>query len=538
MRSTFDGLFIAKSGVQNARYNLNVTGQNITNVNSTGYTRQRVRQSPVPPSGLGMLYSPGKVLVGEGVSTDGIEQLRNPFLDCQFRTQNALCEDTSTTLTALKDIENTLNETKSEGLNAAFHDLIEQLEGLTASGKSTANEDNVKEAASLLATKFNTAAKQLSTIRSQQTDYLNKYGVDKVNDLLSNISDLSDEIKSAELAGSPALELNDKRNALIDELSQYISINVEVTDIHVASNKTLTNLSIYLADDRGKTMTVPDTDASGNPITRNVTLVDGNQRGSLSFSQGTDGRVAVSITDAEKDSSGNNFTDTDAGGINANGLFESGSIRSYISLLNDNGAYSNTDAKGIGYYENMLDTLAQKLAEVMNKDNSTNDAGDNKPLFTSTSGGTADITADNIRIAADWETGYLVTSKEAPNPGDNTNASYSNITKMISDLSSEDYTLTTGSTNLFTGTLQEAIGNVSTTLGQEIHSLANQNANYEQTLNDIDTRRDSLSSVDINEEAINLITYNQALGASSRFLTTIDECLNTIINKMGIVGRG
>ena len=57
-------------------------------------------------------------------------------------------------------------------------------------------------------------------------------------------------------------------------------------------------------------------------------------------------------------------------------------------------------------------------------------------------------------------------------------------------------------------------------------------------LNNIDTRRQALSSVDINEEAINLIVYNQALSASARFMTTVDECLDTLINNMGIVGRG
>jgi flagellar hook-associated protein 1 len=52
MSSTFDGLYIAKSGVQTARTNLNVTGQNIANANTDGYTRQRVDQSAIPPLAL------------------------------------------------------------------------------------------------------------------------------------------------------------------------------------------------------------------------------------------------------------------------------------------------------------------------------------------------------------------------------------------------------------------------------------------------------------------------------------------------------
>ena len=546
MSSTFDGLYIAKSGVQAARTNLNTTGQNITNANTTGYTRQRVDQSSVAPTSINMLYAGTGAIVGEGVTTTGISQLRNIFLDGQYRTQNAQSGLTSTQLSALEDVQDALNETSTDGISAAYSALLKQLQGLTSTGSSTATSSTVKEAASLLATKLNTAASQLETIRNQQYGYLDKSGVDKVNTLLKNISSLSDQIKNADIAGSPALELMDERNSLIDELSQYVNIKVVETPTSVGAGKSVDTMSIYLADSSGNAMKGSAFDSDGNKTSdaKEVCLVNGNQAGSLSLSASSSkDHAVVVVKDTDGETCGSAADDS-------NSLLEGGSLSGYLSLLNNNGEYdkaspSDTTAteRGIGYYENMLDTLAQKLASVMNADNSTNDAGDNKPIFTDSAGNTDDITADNIRVAAKWDdpdysTGYLTLSKDTANAGDSSSGSNSNITKMITDLTTSQYSLSTSkSVGLFTGTLQEAVDNVSLTLGQDIEAIESQDTANSNMLNNINTRRQAQSSVDINEEAINLVIYNQALSASARFMTTVDECLNTLINNMGIVGR-
>lgn len=634
MSSTFDGLYIARSGVQAARTGLNTTGQNITNANTAGYTRQRVDQSSVGPTSIDMLYAGVGAIVGEGVATSGISQLRNPFLDGQYRTQNAQYGLTSTQISALQDIEDALNETKTDGISAAYSALIKQLEGLTASGSSTATENTVKEAASLLATKLNTAADQLETIRNQQYSYLKKYGADKVNTLLKNIAGLSDQIKNADLAGSPALELMDERNSMIDELSEYVNVNVVETPTGVGAGKTVDTMSIYLAD------------GNGDPLSGSYPLVDGNQYSELAVtgdakhaglevsgltkdginfsvesgavSADKNGKLIADIdstyqftlgngtpTNVEiKSSAGatmadlvsaaqtavNNaslnitvglssdgtrltFTPTDGTSLSAalysgpdtlgiDGLsspnrgagssdFQDGSLSGYLSLLKDNGEYDKMSAsdttatsRGIGYYESMLNTLAQKLASVMNADNSTNDAGNNKPIFTDSAGNTSNITAAKIRVAAKWDDpqyskGYLTLSKDTSNAGSSSSGSNSNITQIITDLTTSKYTLSTPKgVSLFNGTMQEAVDNVSLTLGQDIEAIGSQDTANSTMLNNIDTRRQAQSSVDINEEAINLVVYNQALSASARFMTTVDECLDTLINNMGIVGRG
>lgn len=552
MSSTFDGLYIAKSGVQAARIGLNVTGQNISNAGTAGYTRQRVDLSAISPTALQMLYAHGGAIVGEGVTATGISQLRNKFLDGQYRTQNAQCGLSSTQLSALQDIEEALNESTTDGLSAAFGDLIQQLEGLTSIGNSTATESTVKEAASLLATRFNVAASQLETIRNQQYGYLDQYGVDKVNSLLKNIAGLSDQIKSADIAGTPALELMDQRNQMIDELSQYVNIKVVETPTPVGAGRTVDTLSIYLADSKGDNIQSKYFDSetgTESADTKSVCLVDGNKAGNLDMSESSSPEsAAISVTDAYGVVCGDSFSTDGAGSLldsSGNSLFQGGSLSGYLKLLNESGEFDTPEGgttdteRGIGYYEQMLDTLAQTLADVMNRANSTNDDGDNKPLFTDSDRNTAGITAASICISPDWTSDYLTLSKDGENAGDDNSGTNSNILAMITALTSEKSTLSTpNGVKLFKGTMQEAVTNLSVTLGQDIDSISGQDTSNSSMLTNIDTRRQAISSVDINEEVINLITFNQALAASARFMTTVDECLDTIINNMGIVGRG
>lgn len=639
MSSTFSGLYIGKSGVQAARAALNITGQNMTNANTDGYTRQRVDQSALSPAAMNMLYAAAAgSYTGQGTGITGIEQLRDQFLDSEYRTQNAVSGDTSTQVTALNDIETALDESTTDGVSAAFSALIKQMEGLTSSGSSTTyTESTLKEAASLFATKLNTAAGDIDKIWKQQYSYLTTYGTDKVNTLLKSIAGLSDTIKSAQISGQPALELLDERNKDIDELSQYVSIKTVESKTDVGAGKSVDTLSIVLAD------------PSGNALSNGAyKLVDGDQYASFSvdppsnvtpyrsvnidlgglvkdgsapavqagidpslFSKGkltstisttydftlnNGSPVSVTIAGSKDEtiqdfakgiqsalsdkgitgvtvgatSDGNYLTFAPASGTTLsvapdtpgdttlgfsftasdsvqvlNPVLQTGEFSGYLKLLNQNGEFdSTTDFRGIGYYRQMLDKVAQNFADVMNKQNSTDDAGTNKPLFTNASGqsgndisGNPYIDAGNIRISSNWGAGYLTTSKGAPNAGDKATGSNTNVSAMLTALNATSYKLTTGSKNLFTGTVQESVSNISLSLGQDIGGIQSQDDTNYNMLSNIETRRQALSSVDINEEAINLTVYNQALTAAARFTTTIDECLSTIINNMGVAGK-
>ena len=161
MSSTFTGVYVARSGIQNARANLRVTGQNITNVNSQGYTRQRVQSNAIPASGINMRYANGVPSVGEGVEFAGIDQIRNPFLDVRFREEHAKNGKADTMLNTLNDISNILDESTKDGINAQFNDLLTHLNNLASKPWDYNNENLVKTSSMILTKALNNASVQL-----------------------------------------------------------------------------------------------------------------------------------------------------------------------------------------------------------------------------------------------------------------------------------------------------------------------------------------------------------------------------------------
>lgn len=89
MSSTFGSFNTVRLGIYAAQKGLDVTGNNITNINTAGYTRQRLDQVSLITSASDRYYSPYKTRVGQGVLTTGVSQLRDPGLDIAYRNASA-----------------------------------------------------------------------------------------------------------------------------------------------------------------------------------------------------------------------------------------------------------------------------------------------------------------------------------------------------------------------------------------------------------------------------------------------------------------
>ncbi|WP_444659901.1 flagellar hook-associated protein FlgK [Caproiciproducens sp. R2] len=534
MSSTFSGFYVAKSGIQAARANLQITGQNMTNVNTTGYTRQRVDSYSVGPTGSNMRYTGGNLAIGNGVYCSGTSQIRDPYLDIRYRAEHAYVGKTDVQLDTLSDLEDIFDESSKDGLSAQFSDLITQLNTL-ASSPTYSSENIVKNSAMLLTKAFNSASQRLSKIRKEQTKSLQDDAITKVNNLLKNIAHLNQEIKSSEISGTSALELTDQRNTMIDELSKYANIEVSTKTVEIGSDRSVSELHIDLVSGDQKFSLV----ANGDYSEFSMTTDSGTVKMELKD-------VASDTSVPARDSDGNILKDADDNPIPmTNADLTEGAFGGYLSMLNESGEFDPvTGERGLGYYEKMLDKLAVDFADTMNQANSTNESGVyNKPLFTTTDGtSTTGITAGNISISTAWNTAtssYITATKQT---GDvDTSSNGDNVLYMISELGKDKTYKTTDDADaktLFTTSIDSFMSDLSVSvLALQKSDVNRQNTTYNSTLTEIDTQRAAVSSVDVNEEGINLIMYNQALTASSRFMTTLDEALETIINKMGIVGR-
>ena len=527
MRSSFSGFYVAKSGIQAAQANLQITGQNMSNVNTEGYTRQRVDTSAVASSSNNMRYSnKADLSVGGGVECNSTSQVRDPYLDVRYRMENAKVGDATAQLDTLTELENMFDEITSDGLDAQFKDLTSQLQTFVSSSSDSVVENIVKTSSLLLVQSFNNTSEHLNEIRNQETDSLETNKIADVNNLLKNISELNKEIKSSDISDCPALELMDQRNTMIDKLSAYVNIEVSANTVSVGGGRTVSELSIDLV--------------SGD---QKFNLLENDQYKQFGLVKDSNDKVKTPVTIVLNNANGIAVTASNDGsasltGGNINSYLTSGALSGSLDMLNGKGVFadvSESTKNGIGYYQGLLDNLAQSFANIMNAANSTTTTVPyNKPLFTTTDGTTTNnVTAANISLSKAWNEStdaYITTSKTTGNAG-------SNILSMISALSEERTYTTNGGTAFFNGSFQECVSNISSTLGLQIENMDRQNATYTATLGDINTDRLSVSSVDTNEEGINLIMYNQALTASSRFMTTLDEALDTIINNMGRVGR-
>lgn len=525
MRSTFGGFYVARSGLDAARSNIEVTGNNITNANSIGYSRQRVDTYAAGSYNGTLRYAtdPSRY-IGSGARMTGISQMRDPFLDMRYRAESAKLGETGANSDVLTDLGYIFDSATSTDFDTQIGDFVKQLQALSENPSDPVTENILKTSANTILQLFHKCASDLSTIRNQTSTQLTDEAVKSANLALQNIAKLNQSIKSANVSGNPALELVDERNTLIDELSQYLNINVTTKDVDVGSGVIVQEMSINFVA------------ANGDKFN----LVDNDKFRQFEVSQGLNDKFDLVLTE----SNGSLVDSSDFGSISlSDGVLtdqlRNGVFTGYLSMLNSKGEFdtpANT-TRGIGYYEEIINSIANRFATVLNEANGT--SGNNKPLFESSIDGQA-ITASNIAISKAWEsasTRYITNTKQQVSPGVEAGDDSSNVLFMISLFKSDQVFESVNGTQVFKGTFQECVSNISTTLGLQISGNTRIHGTNQSNIKDIDYQRQSVSGVSLDEEGINLIMYNQSLTAASRFMTALDEALETIVSRMGIVGR-
>lgn len=525
MRATFSGFYIAKQGLNAARAQLEITGQNITNATTTGYTRQSVDTYAVGPYSQNTRYALTKdAHIGYGVQISGTSQLRDPYLDVRYRRENAKVGEAAAQYDGLTDLGYLFDSATEDSFDTQFSDIVTQLQTLSNNPSDTVSESLVKTSVSQLLQMFNSYSSQLGSLKEQHVDNLKNGTILSANQCLSGIAELNQAIKSASLSGNSALELRDERNLLLDQLSQYVNIEVSYSPVSVGGGVSVEELSVNMIAPNGDKFNLID-----NESYRQFEMTENGDTIGIRLVESNGAAVKTSV---------NGSIDLTNGDISDQ--LNTGSFYGELKFINGEGEFDDPPSKirGLPYYQKMLDTIALEFANVMNEANRGPD-GTAKPLFASSVAGAA-ISAGNITISDEWSqaTGnYITTTKQVASGGTENTDDNSNILSMIALFSQKNAFQTENGYPLFSGTFQECISNISATQGLEKKSIGSQYDIYTSNIEDINTLRQSISSVDTDEEAINLIMFNQSLTACSRFMTTLDEALDTIINRMGVVGR-
>ena len=562
LRSTFLGYKTATSALKVNQNHMDVTGQNISNINTKGYTRQRLDISSLSFNTSNMKFGSTGVVIGQGVEANGVSQFRDAFLDLRYRIEAAKSGSEYVQLEALSDLESVFDEISMDKLDAQFSDLAAQLHSLTSSPSDPVMEGVVRTSAEILTQMLNDYSRDIETIYEQQLSYLENGAVQKINELTKNIAKLNQQIKESNISDNPALELNDERNMLIDELSCYIDIEVDIEPLNIGGGKTIDELVIRLNG------TINE-------------LVNRNFSNKVEVIYDDTDITKINITEFVKDAEGIVQKNLDGSPmyktdpVNITSKIKGGQIDGYLKFLNGKGEFATAadtdsvtgyekaaDIKGIQYYKNMLDTLAFQFADTMNDlnrvPNTYNADGtvatwDLRDLFEERKNVATDpdvgITAGNIKISSAWASAtdsYITNTikKKAAGDEDNTGA-VDNILRMIDAFNAKntfktnvdfdgDDIIDVTQKDLFKGTFQEFLSYTTTKLNLQTADVQISYATYSETQFHIDYARSSMSSVDLNEEGVNLLQYSKSYNAAARLMTTLDEMLETLINRMGV----
>jgi flagellar hook-associated protein 1 FlgK len=227
---TLQGLQTALSGLIAQQEALDVTGSNIANSNTEGYTRETAvmqTSQPIVIPAISPLTGRGAQL-GTGVSVATITRVRNEYLDAQFRTQSSALSGASTQSEELTQAQAMFNEPSSSGIASQMSAFWSAWSSLANAPTSEAAKQGVVAAGNQLANVLHEVSAQLSTIGSQATEqYKALTGPSgEVQDDANQIAQLNGQIKLAEEAGQKPNEMLDRRDLLLDKLSSLAQVTV------------------------------------------------------------------------------------------------------------------------------------------------------------------------------------------------------------------------------------------------------------------------------------------------------------------------
>lgn len=225
--SQFFGLNIGYTGLQAANAALNVTGNNISNVETKGYTRQEAQRVAADALRTNTSYG----MAGAGVDTKSIDQIRDEYYDLKYWQNNASKGIYEIKQQYYRQIEDYFTDTDDVmGFNAVFSDMFDALDEVYKSAGDDTKKAAFMSQCKSLTEYFNNMHTSLQKIQIDVNNEIQNK-VNQINSLASEIATLNKQINTIEVNKVRANELRDKRNLLIDELSEIV--DVKVTEIPI-----------------------------------------------------------------------------------------------------------------------------------------------------------------------------------------------------------------------------------------------------------------------------------------------------------------
>ncbi|NLZ80322.1 MAG: flagellar hook-associated protein FlgK, partial [Clostridiales bacterium] len=221
MASTFFGLGIASSGLNGAQVAINTTAHNVSNSMTKGYTRQVA--NVVAGEALRVNASYG--MVGSGVTAKSIDQIRDSYYDQKYWNNSGSSGEFTSKNYYMEQVQHYFNEMNTPGFTTYYDDFFNALDHLSGTPSDITKRNQVIQYGQSFAEYYNNISTNLNKLQ-EDTNAQVKIMVDRINSLASGIASLNKQISTLEMNKGTANDLRDQRALLVDELSSIASIKV------------------------------------------------------------------------------------------------------------------------------------------------------------------------------------------------------------------------------------------------------------------------------------------------------------------------
>lgn len=228
MPSTFFGLTIASSAVNSFQAAINTTANNVSNVQTKGYSRQVANRQAAEALRVNQKYG----TTGSGVTTTSVTAMRNFYYDTKYWENQSSVGRFQLKMNYLNQIEHYFVDdgAANPGFTTIFTNMFNQLTEFTSPAGDENRRKNFISQAQIFTSYFNNVANGLSRLQKDCNDEI-KTLVSSINSSAEKIAALTKQINSIELQGGIANELRDQRALIIDELSEIVPVTVEESPV-------------------------------------------------------------------------------------------------------------------------------------------------------------------------------------------------------------------------------------------------------------------------------------------------------------------
>lgn len=465
MTSLLNALNAGKTSLLTNQKSIEIVGNNIANVNTEGYSRQRAELMQIPAVNFGDFF------VGQGVTVSDVSRDYSVFINRQLQDKTIEYGEETGKSSSLSELERIFSVSE-DNLASQINDFFDAWQELTANPSGEVERDVVLQRGQLLGEAFASITNELDTVVSNMnTEIIGE--VEYLNEKITEIAKLNDRIQLVEISGQTANAARDQRDLIIQDLSETLGVQT-------------------YTDNRGMLcVQLP----GGKP------LVQGNLASTIkTVTVGTNVNLQLETTGVTMDIGLENL------GGKFKGMFEMRDV--FISDLRDD-----------------LNTLAIDLTSAVNTEHATGYGSDGVTgrLFFNdiTALPAGEVASRNVKLAISDASEVAAAGNPTAAPGDNENA------LKIAQLEVTHHVATTGDT--FDNFFAKMVANVGIEAARNDLALSG----AEDAALQLQNLRDGFSGVSLEEEMIDLIQFQRGFEFSAKFLSTVDEMMNALLQLKG-----